>query len=356
MTHDPGAGLRGQLVDKGHIHMIHAGAQNPLQQRIPGGLLLRLGLHFHGVLLVGRHHIIPQGAQNLLQLGSGEVGQALEGVDVQPQQQRLLRQEILPVVQRLEGILQIVEAGVEGAPLLLRPGLAHFLTQMAQELGIVSGSPELHGVQPGTLEKFQKFIVGLDPGLLALGRQNPLHIAGNPGCAEVPQHTDPLVALLHIEIAQIFKALDGIGDARLAEMGGAQVHPFSSKLRPRLQQGAEGGGEGGDPPGGFHADNPLRRQLHQPHILYGVGGGVRQNFVQNQRMRVLPLHHQLPVFLLTLSQSLCIFFNCGLMRHGKASLEIQRFILHDTVFPEELQPENRKNPCKNQGLPEEIFV
>ena len=196
----------------------------------------------------------------------------------------------------------------------------------------------------------------LDPGLLALGRQNPLHIAGNPGGAEVPQDADTLIALLHIKIAQIFKALDGISDARLAEMGGAQVHPLGAKLRPRLQQGAEGGGEGGDPPGGFHADNPLRRQLHKPHILHGVGGVVRQNFVQNQRMGILPLHHQLPVFLLTLSQRLCIFFNCVLMRHGKASLEKQQFILHDTFFPEELQPENGKNPCKNQGLPEEIFV
>ena len=43
-------------------------------------------------------------------------------------------------------------------------------------------------------------------------RQDPLYITGDPGRAKMPQHGHPLIALLDIEIAQIFKAGNRLPD------------------------------------------------------------------------------------------------------------------------------------------------
>ena len=200
-----------------------------------------------------------------------------------------------------------MEIGVEGAPFRFLPDFVAFLPQMRQKPGIIPGMAELDAVQVGGLVKVHKFIVRLNPRLICQGRHNPLDGAGNPGGAKVPQDADPLVALLNVEIPQIFVAQNGVGDARLSQVGSTEVDPLGGKLGFAVQQRAEGGGKGRDASGGFGADDPLRGNFHQPHVHHGIRIVFRQNIVQHGRVGRAPLHHKLPVFPLALFQRQVIF-------------------------------------------------
>ena len=94
-----------------------------------------------------------------------------------------------------------MEIGVEGAPFRFFPDIVAFLAQMGQQAGIVPGVAELDAVQVGSLVKIHEFVVSLNSRLIGQGRHDALDGAGNSGRAEVPQDTDPLVALLNVEIA-----------------------------------------------------------------------------------------------------------------------------------------------------------
>jgi hypothetical protein len=84
----------------------------------------------------------------------------------------------------------------------------------------------------------------------------------------MPEYGDTLVALLHIEVAQILITNNGIPNA-LVQMGGAERDPFGGKFAGGGQQRTEVGGEGGDTTGGFGANDPLRGNLQQTQIPNG---------------------------------------------------------------------------------------
>ena len=141
-------------------------------------------------------------------------------------------------------------------------------------------------------------------------------MAGNPGGIKVAQNADPLVALLNIEIAQIFVAYDGIGDACVSQMGGAQVDPLAAKFRFCFQQRLESGGKGGDAPGGLGSDDPLRGNFHQPHVHHGLCAVLRQQLIQHRRMGGPSCGEKLLIFFLPGAQRLGVFVYCGLHGHG----------------------------------------
>ena len=148
---------------------------------------------------------------------------------------------------------------------------------------------ELNGIKTAAFEKVQEFIVGNDSGVIGPGGHDPPDGGRDPRGAEVAQHADPLVALLDVEIAQVLIALDGIPDAYVPQVRGAQVHPLAGELGLGIQQGEKAGREGGDPPGGFGAQDPLGRDLQHPQVLDGVCAAVRQNFIQHRGIGGLPL-------------------------------------------------------------------
>ena len=315
VTQHPGALTGVQLVDEGHIQGVQSRDQTGDQ--IGFCVVLGLGLHLDGVLFGGTDHIIPQGGNALFQLRGRELPQVRIGIQLQPQKQCFAGEHVLlPGVHGQVGVPEIVEVGPEGAPLVFRPGVAHFLVQMAQKLGVVAGAAELDAVDPGVLVKVQKFVVGPNPGFVGHGGHDPADIAGNPGSVVVAQHADPLVALLNIEIAQVFIAQNGVGNARIAQMGGAQADPFHGKFAFGVQQGLKSGGKGGDAAGGLGAHDPLRGNLDEAHIHHGFGGVFRQQLVQHSGMGGLAGGCQFLVFFLTGLQGLDVFIRRHLCIHG----------------------------------------
>ena len=311
VTQHPGAALRIQLVDEGHIQLVDGG-DDAADDALLGGLR-SFGLNLYRLGLPGGDDILPQCTQGFLQFGGGHAAQLLEGIQLQPEKQGLLRQYVhIFGIEDVEGIQEIVVVSIEGAAVVLGPQLVGLFAQMGQQLCIVAGAAELDRIELGNFIEFQEFIVGLDPGIIGKGRDDPGHIAGDPGGTEMPQHADPLVTLLDIEIAQIFKADDGVGDAGLSQVGDAEVDPFQTKFGFRIQQGLEFGIEGGDTAGRLGADDPLDRNFHQSDLL-GHGGNIcGQDLIQNRRIGGQARHQAFPIYLLTLFQGKQIFFGCSL--------------------------------------------
>ena len=259
----------------------------------------------------------------LLQLRSGKIPQILIGIHLQPEQQRFLGEDVLLHVQTLIGLDKILVIGAEGAALLLRPGLSHTLPQGRQELGVIAGAAELNVIQLRSLVEVQKFIIGPDPGLISQGRHDPPHIARNPGRTKMAQHTDPLVALLNVEIAQIFEAGNGIPDALVSQMVPAQRNPFLGKLALNPQQGQEAWRKGADAAGGNGTHDPLCGNLHHADLLNRVGRVLRQELIEHLGLGGLSGQQVFSVFLLTMAHGQTVFFFCDLKFHG--SLHVHKF-------------------------------
>ena len=206
--------------------------------------------------------------------------------------------------------------GVESPAVILGPYFVGFLAQAQQQLGVVTGAAELHCIEPGNFVEIHEFVVGLDPGILGQRRHDPGYIAGNPGGTEVAQHADPLVALLNIEIAQVFKADNGFGDAGLAQVSSAEVDPFQAEFGIHFQQRLEFCVEGGNAAGGLGADDPFGGNLHHTQLLGHGGNILGQNVIQNGGVRGQVCHQAFPIHFLALFQSKQIFFSCGLNHSG----------------------------------------
>ena len=225
-----------------------------------------------------------------------------------------------------------MEVCPEGSPLILGPGLSHFFVQIVQKLGVIAGAAVLDAVQLCALVKFQKFVIGTNPQVVRGRRQNPADVAGDLGRAKMPQHADPFIAFLHVEIAQILIAYDGIGDAGVSQMGSAQADPFGGKFRFAVQQGLEGGGEGSDPPGGFGAHDPLGRDLHQTYFHYRFRRVFRQQFIQHCRVGIAPGGHKILIFFLAGFQRLDVFFCRHLCIHGSLRLFVESWFLFIIIY------------------------
>ena len=159
-----------------------------------------------------------------------------------------------------------MEISIEISAIRFRPFLIRLLAQKSQKPRVIAGAAELYRVQFGDPEKIQKFVVSLNAGIVAHRRHHTADIAGDSGSTEVFQHGYPLVAFLHIEIAQIFVANNRVTDARISQMVGAQADPFGGEFRINAQKRKEVCGEGRNASGGFGAHDAVRRDLNHADV------------------------------------------------------------------------------------------
>ena len=131
VAHDPGAAVCFQLVNKGHVQRVQHG-HNPAHQASLA-VILCLGLHLDSIFLFGGgNHILPDGVDALFQLSGAELTDVLEGIQLQPQKQGFLRQNIVGSgFDRKEGIPEVVEIGAEIPPFLLCPDFIAALAHVA---------------------------------------------------------------------------------------------------------------------------------------------------------------------------------------------------------------------------------
>ena len=346
MTQHPGAGLGAKLMNKGHMNMVRHGRDDPgdqtglgIRYRFGGGLYL-------GFLGAG-HHIRPQSGKTVRQGGGGELSELPEGMNLQPQQQGFLRQDILQSVRYIvESFLKILEIGAEGAPVLLCPDFIRLPAQTGQQLGIVAGMAELDSIEFAYLIEIHEFVVGLHPGVITERRNHPQNSAGNSGGIEVPEHGYPFIALLNVKITQIFVAKNGFPNAHIAQMIPAEGIPLLGKFGFGAKQRAEGGGKGGDPAGGFGAYDPGCGNVDHAQILYGVSSLFAQNIVQHGRMGLPAGRQKLFIFFFAAIQRGGVFFSCNLKIHG--NLRILRNFTHISypVFCRFARPKARRNNMK----------
>ena len=77
----------------------------------------------------------------------------------------------------------------------------------------------------------QKFIIDPHSRIIGIDRQNARDIRADGRRLKAFENAHALVALLHVEAAHIFKAPDGIRDARVAQVRLAERDPLACKLR-----------------------------------------------------------------------------------------------------------------------------
>ena len=345
MGHGPGRRGRGALVDEGHLHIIGA---DDLLQNAAAFLGGRLGTN-HGSFLLQSLHIVPHFGKGFFQLIAAHGAQFAVFVHLQPQQQRILRRHIqFLTTLGQERIPEILEIGPESADFRLSPGLSGGDSHRPGQLCIAAGFGKLGHIQPCQFVEFQKFRIGLQPGRIPFLRHHPVDDAGNPGRAEVFQHADPLIALLHIEVAQIFIAYDGFPDALLGQMGHAQADPLVGKLRIRIQHGQKIRIEGRDPSGGLGAHDPLRRNLHQTHVDAGLHRGTG-DFRQHLRIGVPAPGNAFFAFGLGQFHCFQIFFQCfgsGYVDHSGKPPRMELHVSSRISYP--LSPANARAEQKKR--------
>ena len=224
--------------------------------------------------------------------------------------------------------------GRECAALCFRPDIVLFLAQQSQKLGVIAGAAELYRIQAGNFIKAQKLVISLDAGLFAALRQDSRDDGGNAGGTVITQHADALVALFHIEVAQIFITGDGITDAGGTHMGDAQVGPLQGELTACLCQREKRSGKGGDSSGGAGTHNALGGDFHMTEQLRGSCGFRVDDLIQNGRVGGFACGKQFLLLTLSTVQRSQIFFFCFNEIHRKTSLPVARIIspIHHICF------------------------
>ena len=284
-------------MHKGNLQVGGGGAlagQDAVQQT---GLLRLGGLvaDLHGVILLQGQYIVPQGIQLFAQLARAGIGQLLHGVDAQQKQQHITRRDaesgsavgqkrfLDPVVERHDLNAVLI------APLFIRP-LAENLLQAGIAAGL--GKGQQIGLGDGVI--VHELVVHLDGGILAVLRHDADDIAQNAGRVKVFQHTDALVAFLHIEAAHILIAADGVADA-LFQMRQAEVDPLTGKLGLEVQQRHKVGCERCGAASRFGAHQQIQRDIHLAEGNLIFHRDILQDIVQYRQKRRLPGKHFLPV-------------------------------------------------------------
>ena len=319
----PGASRRVKAVDERGVQPAGVDAEE-LGDQLPG---LPLGTDADGDGLPFGHelNIGPYGAQVLLQLLRALIFDIAEGKHLEPDKQRVRRRNLqLFRVQLVKGGFEMEITGQKAAPLLVGPDVLRLKAQSRLQPGKAAGPGEVQLIQPDEPVKVHEFIVELHGGILGIGGDDPCDHTGDSGRAVAFQHADPFVALLHIEAAHIFTALDGVTDALVAQMRVAKGDPFGGKFRVGTQQRHEISGQGGAPAHAFYADDLLRGDIHQPHLHPARDHGFVQNLVQRLEIGVSAADHRGFIVLLPQLQSVIILFKSFLSAHnGLLRHEIQ---------------------------------
>ena len=141
-------------------------------------------------------------------------------------------------------------------------------------------------------------------------RQHAPHIGADTGRAKGSEHTDTLIALLHVKLPHILIAQNGVLDALITHMMDAQFHPFHGKFALQWQQRQKRRTEGADSAGRLGAHDLIDGNLNQAHFLVGFLQVGRQDLIQNSRIRIFSGSKELLNLFLSRTQSTGIFFFC----------------------------------------------
>ena len=289
----PGAGLRRALVDEGHLEVGGRrrtdARQDALDQRfLLFGGLRRLDAEGHGVVVLQRQHVVPQGVQLLAQLVRGTVGQFFPGIQPQQKQQHVAggAAQPVPAVGR-EGLAHPVVQRKDIGPVVVVPGFLGAFAHQLLQARIAAGLGKAQRIGPDQRVIAHELIVHAHRGVLAVAGHHPGDVGHHAAGAEKLQHADPLVALLHIEFAHILKAAHRVADA-LVQMGDAEGGPFGGELGPHIQQRHEIGGKGGGTPRRLGADHQVQRHFDQAQRQLVFHLHVLEQVVQHRQVGRLP--------------------------------------------------------------------
>ncbi len=222
---NPVAVLRTVLIDKSDVQVIREHRMEQTAENVGRGRVLRLLLFGFGAdrnrIRGGKQlHIRPDRRHRFAQIRGAEAPELLKLINPQPHQQRVrcgnlqLIASLLPV-----GIPEVGEAGHKVLLLIRRPDMIRLKAQSRLKLGKAAGAAEIHPVKSGEPVGVHEVIIRPHRRIIGPCGNHPDYIAGDRGRVVAFQHADPLVALLHIKPAQVFKAPDGIPDALVPQMG-----------------------------------------------------------------------------------------------------------------------------------------
>ena len=141
---------------------------------------------------------------------------------------------------------------------------------------------ELQLVPARGAEKIQKLQIGRRARAVRVHGQHAFDGRRDPDRAEISQDADALVALLDVEIAQVFIALYGLPDSRVGEMLLAQCHPFHGEFALGALYRQKGRGKRVDPARCFCADDALNGDLPHPQIPDACLRGLREHLVEHR--------------------------------------------------------------------------
>ena len=211
---------------------------------------------------------------------------------------------------RCKRLAHPVVQGEHLGAVFLAPDLIGLLAEDFLQPGKAAGLGELQQIRFGDRKILHKFVVALNFGVVAVRRQDTGDHAGYTACTEIFQHTDALVALLHIKTPQIFIAADGVTDA-LLHMGDAKADPLGAELGFHIQQRHKVGGKRPGAPLGLGADQEIHRDIHQPQGHLGIDpGGTLQDVVQHRQIGRLPPQNFFAVIALPHFLGFCVFVHC----------------------------------------------
>ena len=306
----PGAVLGIVLVQEHHLELAGLAEDVQLvQQRLTAGLWLQRKLH--GVGLGQDLDLIPQLGQVFPHLAGGGLAGIRIPVDREVHQQRVARGQ--PQGRAAQRIELLAEHGIQGRkvqPVVIRPTLAGGLADQRLQLCIAAQPGEPDIVDLAQLIKIEKLVVDLVFQRVVPGRNKPGDRARNGDRLVVFEDRHPLVALLHIELVQVFVGNDGGVDA-LLQMGLAENRPLGGELGVLFQQGHKVGRKGRVPPAGLGAHNALGGDIHQPQRLLGNDVHPVQDIIQHRKVRRLAARHTGTVGTLARAQGASIIFYHG---------------------------------------------
>ena len=298
----PLAGLRAEGVDEGHVQVAGQRLDDAREQPAAGGLvrrLRRLGLHSDGLVALQQADVRPHGLDALHQVGHHHRLHVRHFVDAQPDQQRFRRRHgQFFAVELAEGLAKAHEAGGEALALGVRPGAAGLAAQRLEQLCVAARAAEIHAVEPREGEKVHEFVVNAHAHVVRIRGHQAHYARGDARRAVAAQHAHALVPLLHVELAHVLIAADGVVDALFAQVGRAEADPLGGEFRVRRQQRHVVGGEGQPPLGVLGADDELGGYLHHAQVHAPDERGLVEYLVQHPDIGVAAADHAGPAVFL----------------------------------------------------------
>ena len=255
--------------------------------------LLRSGAHVDGLrrgeqLRVGQDPLDRGGkllCRHLLDVG--------ELVQLQPQQKKIARVLIRIAALSAQRTLKGAESGQKVLALLVCPDVIRLKAERGLQLPVRAAAAEPDAIEPAETVEVHELVIEPDLLVLRPDGDDARDLPRDRRRVEALEHADALVALLHIETAEIFVAADRIADALRAEIGVAERDPLAAEFRPHRQQRHEIGGKGVAPSLALGADDAVHRHVDQAELRTPRGEMLVKDLVEDLRVGIFAFQNGL---------------------------------------------------------------